>query len=284
MDRIVMSLLRGVCQMPAYVAQEKGFFREQGIDASINVQPTAWVVPERLEGGDIQFAVIPWTRVAAANAEGRDLVAICGSGCEEAAVVVRKGVEIGDVQTIAVPQEGGMKDLTASALMKSLGWEDRKILRLPSGDGAILAFVGEGAEAAAMVEPYATMLKELGLGSVVKRTGDLWPGAPGCSLSTHARLLEDDPELVRRVVIAFTKGAAFVNEHPDESAQLSSGYIGVHEKHIRSALEHNRPNVEALRNERAIEQVLDLMEELGYLKRRPRDFARLVHLAAAQVT
>ena len=67
MTRVKLSLLRGVCQTPAYVAYEKGYFAEEGIEASIDIAPTAWMVPVARSCGDSQFAVIPWTRAAAAN-------------------------------------------------------------------------------------------------------------------------------------------------------------------------------------------------------------------------
>ena len=69
----------------------------------MEILPTAWVVPQRLARGEFQFAVMPWTRVAAASAHGEDLVLVCGSGCEEAAIVVRQGLALEDVQTLAFP-------------------------------------------------------------------------------------------------------------------------------------------------------------------------------------
>ena len=44
---------------------------------------------------------------------------ICGSGHEEAALVLRNGLEITDVKSIAVPKEGGIKDLTAMGLIST---------------------------------------------------------------------------------------------------------------------------------------------------------------------
>ena len=41
--------------------------------------------------------------------------------------------------------QGDIKDLTAMALVQRLGWRDAIIVRTPSGDGAILSFIGEGA-------------------------------------------------------------------------------------------------------------------------------------------
>ena len=276
MERILMSLLRGICQMPAYVAKEKGFFFDEGLDVEIEIQPTAWTVPERLRSGAVQFAVIPWTRVAAASARGDELMLICGSGYEEAAVVVRSGLALDQVRTVAVPQPGGIKDLTANGLMRSLGWDDQvKKIRQPSGDGAILTLVGQGADAAAMVEPYATMLQELGIGYVARRTGDLWPGAPGCALATSRRFLRERPDLVKRAVAAFVRGSQAIDQAPDEAATIGGAYIGVSPEFVRAALKHNRPNVEALDNQEAMNRLLDFMKELGYIAGRPTDYAEL---------
>ena len=137
-------------------------------------------------------------------------------------MVIRRGLRPDQVRSIAVPQEGGIKDLTAMALIQRLGWQDSKLVRMPSGDGAILAFVGEGADAASMVEPYATMLEHLGLGEVIQRTGDVWPGAPGCSLTTTSRFISEHRDVVERVVSAYLRAAQYVASHPDEAARIGA--------------------------------------------------------------
>jgi NitT/TauT family transport system substrate-binding protein len=275
MEVISFSLLRGVCQTPAYVAADRGFLAQEGIVAEVDIAPTAWVVPERLASGDVDFAVLPWTRIAAAKSRDEDLVLLCGSGWEEAALVVRPGMELRDVARVAVPQEGGMKDLTAAGLMRSIGLGPADALRLPSGDAAILSFVGHGADAAVMVEPYASMLEHLGMGRVLRRTGDVWPGAPGCSLATSRRLLEERPELVRSVVGAYVRAAASIDEDPADAAEVAARYIGVSAEIVLRALGENRPNVRALHNVDAMDGVLELMLELGYLKQKPEGFSEL---------
>src|SRR5262245_60346172 len=227
MEVVHLSLLRGVCQMPGYVAVAKGFFQQQGLNVRLTVEPTAWTMPERLLRGEVQFAVLPWTRVAAASARGEPLVLVCGSGCEEAAIVMRKGLRPEDVKKVAIPQRGGMKDLTAMGLMQTLGWASVEWLRLPSGDGAILSLVGQGADAASMVEPYATMLQELQIGSVVRRTGDLWKGAPGCSLATTGKVIDGSPEIVQKMVNGYVAAARYVDRNPEESAAIAAEYIGI---------------------------------------------------------
>ncbi len=278
---IQISLLRGVCQVPAYVAHAKGYFEDRGVQAVLDVAATAWLVPQKLAQGESQFAVIPWTRVAAAEASDVPLVLLAGSGCEEAAIVVRRGLEPSAVRKVAIPLRGGMKDLTAMGLTATLGWEHVEQVRMPSGDGAILSLVGEGADAASMVEPYATMMEALGIGTVIRRTGDVWKGAPGCSLSTTVTMTEEAPEIVQAVVDAFVRGARFVHEQPDEAAKIAAGYIGINARFIREALHRTPHDLDAIRNHAAMDQILALMQRLGYIKKQPLNYSDLRLLDAA---
>ena len=167
------------------------------------------------------------------------------------------------------------------ALIESLGWKDVDLIRFLSGDGAIIALLGRGADAASMVEPYATMMEALGVGTVVKRTGDLWKGAPGCSLTTTMELKETSPDLTQKAVRAFVRGVTFVNENPDESAQIASRYIGINAGFIRKALNVNKPDMNAIRNNRAMEGVISLMMKLGYIRKIPTNFSDLTFLDRA---
>lgn len=228
------------------------------------IAATAWLVPHKLSNDECQFAVMPWSRVAAA--EGYPFVLLAGSGCEEAAIVMRNGIEQNQVKKVAIPLRGGIKDLTAMGLIKSLGWENAELLRMPSGDGAIISFFGQGSDAASMVEPYATMMEELGVGKVLRRTSDLWKGAPGCSLTTTRDFRDRHPDLVSKVVRAYVKGADFVKENPDESSQIASKFIGISADIIRKSLDANRPNVDSLRNTEAMNKIINLMKQLGYVE------------------
>jgi NitT/TauT family transport system substrate-binding protein len=276
MNKVKLSLLRGICQMPAYVAYEKGFFKAEGLEAELEIAATAWLVPQRLTSGECQFAVMPWTRVVSEGSS--QLVLLAGSGCEEAAIVMRKGITLAEVKRVVIPQRGGIKDLTAMGLIKSLGWTDIDLMRQPSGDGAIIAFFGQGADAASMVEPYASMMEALGVGKVIRRTGDLWKGAPGCSLTTTLAFRNEAPEVVQGMVRAFARGAAFVGQNPEEASEIASRYIGVNSQFIREALRKNQPDVDALRNNKAMEEILCLMLELGYIDRVPSNYMDLTFL------
>jgi ABC-type nitrate/sulfonate/bicarbonate transport system substrate-binding protein len=281
MKNVKISLLRGICQMPAYAAYEKGFFEQEGLAANLAIEPTASMVPPKLENGESHFAVIPWTRVAAAKEKGKSLVLLCGSGIEEAAFVIRKGIKPPQVKRVAVPLRGGIKDITAMGFIERAGFNNPELLRMPSGDGAIISLFGRGADAASMVEPYATMLEQMDIASVLVRTGDLWKGAPGCSLAATAQLKKAQPLLVQKVVTAFVRGAAFVRKNHIESADIASRYIGINPGFIKEALKVNQPDVNAIRNTQAMENVLAFMVKLGYINRHPKNYTDLTFLDKA---
>ena len=97
-------------------------------------------------------------------------------------------------------------------------------------------------------------------------------------------MIEKNPDLVRRMVEAYVRAAAFVKEHPNESATIAARYIGVNERFIAKALQANRPNVRAVQNRSAMDQVLSLMLEMRYLEQRPTDFSSLGFLEQAIAT
>jgi hypothetical protein len=81
--------------------------------------------------------------VVAVEKNEAPLKVVCGSGFEEATIVIRAGLALEEVSSVAVPREGGMKDLTTMGLLDSLGGNHDRVehLRFPSGDRAIICFL-----------------------------------------------------------------------------------------------------------------------------------------------
>ena len=71
-------------------------------------------------------------------------------------------------------------------------------------------------------------------------------------------------------------------DQSDESAQIAAKYIGISANIIRKALDVNRPNVHAIRNQAAMDQVIGLMIERGYIDRTPTGYKDLSFLDEAE--
>jgi hypothetical protein len=69
-----------------------------------------------------------------------------------------------------------------------------------------------------------------------------------------------------------------VEENPAEASEIASHYIGVSAAFIRKALNHNRPNVAALRARAAMDDILRLMLQLDYIRQLPSNYMNLSFL------
>jgi ABC-type nitrate/sulfonate/bicarbonate transport system substrate-binding protein len=87
---------------------------------------------------------------------------------------------------------------------------------------------------------------------------------------------------VQGVVDAFARGVRFVREESDEAADIAAPYIGMDGEFIREALKRNLPDLDTLRNTAAMDHVMTLMQQLGYVSRRPQHFLNLSFLDKAQ--
>jgi hypothetical protein len=70
-----------------------------------------------------------------------------------------------------------------------------------------------------------------------------------------------------------------VHARPDEAAAIAARYIGIDRAFIRAALEVNRPQVDAVRNQTAMGAVLELAHTLGYFESPSADAAPYLDLA-----
>ncbi|OKY77999.1 MAG: ABC-type nitrate/sulfonate/bicarbonate transport system periplasmic component [Candidatus Methanohalarchaeum thermophilum] len=288
--KIKLGLIRGVCQLPAYVAMEKDLFEEKGLDVEYDLDPTAWLLPDKLVSGQLDFTIMPWTRTVKSREQGKETVIVSGSGYEETAVVANKKSDINELEDmkghkISLPARGGMKDLTTMFLFKNnvISQENMDIYRMPSGDAAMLSFLSEEVDLTTNVEPYAMLAVEMGIGKIIGRGKDILPKSPGCSVTTTDSYLEKNTKEVTKFLEALKEAEEFVKSNPKKASQLSSKYIGINPKVTEKALNYNKPRLDIRGSKEVMDEILELMIEMGYLDRKPSryyDFSLLDKIEA----
>ena len=86
------------------------------------------------------------------------------------------------------------------------------------------------------------------------------------------------------MVSAYMRGARFAETNRDEAADIAEKYIGISGEIIRKALDVNRPNPDAIRNQAAMDQVINLMIERGYIDKVPTGYKDLSFLDKAEAS
>jgi NitT/TauT family transport system substrate-binding protein len=213
----------------AWVAKEKGYFAEAGIE--VDIKKGAGNAPNltALKAGQVQFASLDFTGavIQAGKGEFTDWRAVAAVHQQTLiSVMTTKDTNITSVQDLAgktmATGKGSVTELLFPAYAKLAGLDPTKVKiegvqptvlngLMTSGQVDALGtfLLSRGALAAAsnkevVVLPYSDYLRDL-FGNAIITT-------PG--------LIEKDPDLVRRFTGALLKGLQYSIDHPEEAATI----------------------------------------------------------------
>lgn len=249
-----------------YVAQEKGYFREAGIEVSIKPGGTTGDNLKILNSGQADFCPIDFTGLlmeanggsasglkAIAAIHQRTLMAMIT--LEENGISSPKDLE---GKTIGDPP-GGIVGILFPTYAKLAGIDESKVnfvrMAPPQLPTAIAAgqvdVISQFAVGKPTVEAAAGGKKAL-----VLPYSDYLTDLYGNTLVTSTKLLEEKPDLVKRFQEALLKGLAYAIDHPQEAAQILVKYEpGQNEQAAAAELELMKPYVRS--NESATVGVMD---------------------------
>jgi NitT/TauT family transport system substrate-binding protein len=225
-----------------FVAQEKGFFRDEGVD--VEFVKTDW---DGLRDGlgfgrfDANYTLIMY--LLKPIEQGLDVKITGGihSGC----LRVQVGAE-SDIRTasdlkgkrIGIPTMGSPPFLFTSRVLVASGMDPRKDVEwvTVASDVMALALKNGQVDAVANSEPVGSILAAA---ENVRTIADQAVDPPYrdeycCAVVVSGKFAARDPEAAAKVTRAMMKGARWVDENPTEAATLS-----VEEKYIASSAELN---------------------------------------------
>lgn len=212
-----------------YIAVDKGFFREAGLDVElVTTQGTPGEVIPLLAVGQLDlFSGAIVAAVVNAKAQGIDVTVVCGEGALRRgnvfhAYAVRKELYDQGVRTVAdlrgrslaMPSDAGIDLLETKLVLESGGLtlEDVQIqvIRLPDMP---MALQNGAVEAALLSEPYVTIAtKQLGAGvpivggdALIDIIGDNFPIS---AIVAGPPMVQDRP-LLEAFLVGYLKGARY---------------------------------------------------------------------------
>jgi len=220
-----------LCGAPFFVAKEKGFFAEEGIDAKLiaadgetrKLGLSKGTYP--LTNSDFQFFQ--------AIENGVDIKIVDGIhiGCIK--ILVKKGSTLKTAadlkgKKIAVDEIGGTPHQAAS-LWLSVGGvstkpEDGQVTFLPYSDGnlALEALEQGQIDAAAIWDPLASAYEKAGKADVILdiATDPVFDGRFCCFIYVSAKVLKEEPAKIAALLRAIHKANAWIAEHPEETVDI----------------------------------------------------------------
>ncbi len=271
---IAMGYIPNVQFAPFYVALEKGYFREEGIDLDFNY---GWEVDLiKLVGtGELNFAVASGEQVLLARSQGLPVVYVAGWYHRFPVVVVsleEKGIRsLQDLKgkKVGIPALFGASYVGWRALLKAEGFREEEFNLQEIGYTQVESLAKDLVDAAicyAMNEPVQLRLAgyRVNVISVADRINIVSNG-----IMTNEKTIKERPELVRGLVRAFLKGLRYTLEHPDEAFEISKKYVPEmkeeHKEVLKEALKYwSSPHLG--RTEKADwEATLKVLQDMGLI-------------------
>jgi NitT/TauT family transport system substrate-binding protein len=220
LESVRISDARVLAAGPIYVALEKGYFREQGIDLQLEASAGVADIVAFLATGDLDMASGA-TTVGLFNAfdRGADFRIIAPMGImtledSPLPLLVRKDLyDSGEVQgpadlrgrRVALNTRGASPEYLLTKVLDRVGLtiNDVDLVTVPFPDMPA-ALANGSIDAAIAAEPAAT--RAVSLGAAVKLVKEIVPGQMTTVILASGKMLRERPETVRRFILAYMKG------------------------------------------------------------------------------
>ena len=277
--RLPLGYIPNVQFAPLYVAVEKGYFREAGLevtfDYSFETDAMALV-----GAGEIPFAVVSGEQVLLARSQGLPVVYVAAWYQQYPVAVVSK-VEEGIVspadlkgKNIGLPGLFGANYIGLEALLFSAGLSNDDVTLTSIGFTQVESIATDQVQAASVYaanEPV--QLKAQGYEVNEIRVGDHVQLASN-GLVTNEATIASEPELVRAMVKAMLRGIADTIQNPDEAYEISKKYVenlanadeAVQKEVLARSIEFWKAEQLGYSDTSAWENMLDLLIQMELLK------------------
>ena len=236
-------LLGDLHHLPFFVALEKGFYKDEGINVEI-VGPfdagTAEMDAMAASQLDIGYVGVAPTIIAAARKV--DLSVISGVNLEGSALAGDPALlSISDLKAkkVATPQPGSIQYVMTGMLLSNskLGYKDVELfpgtIKPPEMAPALET---HRIDAYFVWEPFVAKSVVGGYGKVLAESRDIWPGHPCCVVVVRNDYKLKNEKTVAAVVKVHQRAVKSISENPAEAKSIAAKFTKLDEKIVAEAL------------------------------------------------
>ena len=278
----VNEVARSVFYAPQYVAINKGFFKEEGLEIELTTGQGADKVMTAVLAGqsDIGFAG-PEASIYVYNEGKEDYAEVFAQMTKrDGSFLVSKtdtdNFSWNDLKgkTVIPGRKGGVPYMTFEYVLKQNGINPETDVNLDDSikfDLMAGAFAGGDAEYVTLFEPTASMTEEAGKGYVVASVGEASGEIPYTAYFAKKSYIEENKDVIQGFTNAIYKGQQWVKQHSaKEIAEVIQDFfpdtdLDMLTKSIQSYMDIDAWNETPVLKEEAFNRLQTVMKEAGEL-------------------
>jgi NitT/TauT family transport system substrate-binding protein len=258
--------------LAAWVAIDKGYFRDEGI--SVETAGIFNAGPEEMSAFasksiDIGYLGVAPSATGVAN-KSANVKAVALANAEGSAIVVRRDSPIRELKdlagkTVAIPGYSSVQDFLLRKALEGAGVNPAKVaIIVIKPPEMIVALEASQIDAFIAWEPHPSKAVSKGTGRVLVTSAKIWKDHPCCVVAVEEGFRKENPRAVRAFLKAHLRATEFIRKNPDEALRIGMKYTGMDEATIRAALK----NIEydTFIREEDVKEYAKYLQSFGYVK------------------
>ncbi len=209
-----------------WIALDKGWFREEGIDVDYTVFSTGLELATAMARGDVDIAIACIGPLLVIRSRGSPIKLVAMTHLHGYAIVVRDGIDcIEDLsgRTISVSGPSSPTWLLLHLIEERYGLRGLDVRKMPPYI-AVNALLSGKIDAAVLPEHYVTLASHLSA-HILLRSQDVWPSMPGSGVVVKEDFLTSRRDVVLKIVRILGRAIEYIESNFTDSARIVSKYL-----------------------------------------------------------
>lgn len=236
MQDVTVGLIPITDVAPIYLGDKQGFFKEHGINLTLDTAQGGAAIVPGVVSGQFQFGFSNVTSLILAHDKGLPLKVVAAGNSSTGTPPDFSAIVVKDDSPIKSAKDLEGKTVSVNTLKNIGDTTVRESIRKAGGDPSTVKFVelafpdmpaaveNDRVDAAWVVEPFVTVAKSQGDRVVAWNLIDTAPDLMIAAYFTSEELEKSDPELVKNFVAALNESLEYAQAHQDEVRQIVPTY------------------------------------------------------------
>jgi ABC-type nitrate/sulfonate/bicarbonate transport system substrate-binding protein len=231
-EKITIAVSPWPASTPLYIAHEKGYFRDEGLDATLHSYTSGHLGLDAMLSGKADIATAGDTPIARAAIDSKPVavVATVSEITSAILIIARKDRGISAPDDLRGKKIGLALGSAAEFFLHvylTTSYINPKEVRIVNiaADKIVDALLNGEVDAVSTWSPFTIVLREkLGSNALILHDPNIYTMT--WNIAATQDFVKTNPERIKRFLRAVIRANSFINEHPDEARTISAKHIG----------------------------------------------------------